>query len=372
MTRLSSAYIAFVFALACAFCSFPCRAAGIPQPSASAYILMDADSGRILLSSHETDELAIASTTKIMTALVALRHASLSDSVTVRREHLKEGSSMYLTEGETLTMEDLLYGLMLPSGNDAAECIADVCGGGVEQFVSWMNETAQQLGMEHTSFANPSGLDADGHYSCALDMAQLMAAAMRDPTFCRIVSSRTASAGQRFMSNHNKLLGAVAGCIGGKTGYTGAAGRTLVTCAERDGLRLIAVTLRDGNDWQDHEKLYDYGFSAYHGTCALEKNACCALISVSGGDWVCTELTAAESYYYPITEAETLSLHMETEKAAQAPVSAGQQLGEAIILCDGVEVGRVSLLAARTIRAVEVRKKPNLSELFQSMIHPKK
>ena len=348
-----------------------CRAAAAPRISASAYILMDADSGRILLSAHATDELAIASTTKIMTAVVALQHACLSDSVTVKREHLKEGSSMYLAEGETLTMEDLLYGLMLPSGNDAAECIADVCGGNVAQFVCWMNETAQQLGMEHTAFANPSGLDADGHYSCALDLAQLMAFAMRDPSFARIVSTRTATVGQRIMSNHNKLLGVIPGCIGGKTGYTGAAGRTLVSCAEKDGMRLVAVTLRDGNDWQDHEALYTYGFSTYRCVCALERGVCCAISSVTGGDWTCTELVSAADYYYPITDAETLSVRIEAVGSVRAPVTAGRELGQAVIFCNGEEVGRVPLLSANPVREISHRQSTNSTGFFARFIHPK-
>lgn len=127
---------------------------------------MDAGSGRVLTGKNTEQELAIASTTKIMTALVALETGNLSDKVTVKQNHLKEGSSMYLRAGEVLTLEELLYGLLLPSGNDAAECIADHCSGGVERFVARMNEKAAALGMTHTSFANPSGLDAQGHYSC--------------------------------------------------------------------------------------------------------------------------------------------------------------------------------------------------------------
>ena len=241
-----------------------------PQPSAGAYLLMDAESGRVLLERNAEEEMAIASTTKIMTALVAIEHGGLSDAVPVKESHLKEGSSMYLRAGETLTLEALLYGLLLPSGNDAAECIADYCGGGVEQFVSRMNGKAAELGMTHTSFSNPSGLDAQGHYSCALDMARLAAYAMNEPTFARIASTKTASVGERMLGNHNKLLGSLRGCVGLKTGYTSAAGRTLVTCCERDGMRLVAVTLNDRDDWNDHTALYEYGFSAYTRRCAAE------------------------------------------------------------------------------------------------------
>ncbi len=323
--------------------------------SASSYVLMDAASGRVLLSHNETEERAIASTTKIMTALLALRSAKLTDRVTVRREHLREGSSMYLTAGETLTMEALLYGLMLPSGNDAAECIADYCGPGTERFVQRMNDTASALGMEHTRFANPSGLDAADHHSCALDMARLMACAMREPAFAQIVSTKTAAAGSRTMANHNKLLGALEGCDGGKTGYTGAAGRTLVTCAQRDGVRLIAVTLHDGNDWADHRALYEYGFSTYHAAYVLTQGESCAMIAVRGGMMPCVSLRTEKGAMLSLSEGETYEIRYELPHAVIAPVSAGQRIGEAVVLLDGTEAVRVALVAAQSVRAAEYR-----------------
>lgn len=166
---------------------------------------------------------------------------------------------MYLRAGETVRVEELLYGLLLCSGNDAALALTE-CAGGLTPFVALMNEKASALGMAHTSFANPNGLDADGHYSTARDMAVLAAAAVENPTFRRICSSRSVTIGQRTMENHNRLLRQVEGCVGLKTGYTQAAGRTLVSCTEQDGCRLVAVTLQDGNDWADHAALYDYGF----------------------------------------------------------------------------------------------------------------
>ena len=332
----------------------PCHAAS-PAISASSYILIDAGSGRVLLAHNETKELAIASTTKIMTALVALRSAKLTDVVTVKHEHLREGSSMYLAPGETLTMEALLYGLMLPSGNDAAECIADHCGPGTENFVRRMNDMAAALGMTHTAFANPSGLDEAGHHSCAQDMARLMAYAMRDPAFVQIVSSKTATAGTRTMANHNKLLGAVEGCIGGKTGYTGAAGRTLVTCAERNGMRLIAVTLHDGSDWADHTALYEYGFSTYCVERALSRGESCAVAAVRGGTASYVALRAEENVFFPLSEGETLSVRFELPDCVYAPVSLGQRIGEAVVLLDGAEVARVSLSAVRRVEEAEYR-----------------
>ena len=166
---------------------------------------------------------------------------------------------MDLRAGEKLTLEELLYGLLLCSGNDAALAVTE-CAGGLEPFVALMNEKAAALGMADTHFANPNGLDDEEHYSTARDMAQLARAAVNEPTLLRMASTRQASIGGRTLTNHNKLLGRMEGCLGLKTGYTKAAGRTLVSCAEKNGRRLVAVTLRDGDDWNDHEALYRWGF----------------------------------------------------------------------------------------------------------------
>ena len=240
------------------FCITPAVAEAL-EVSATAAVLMDADMGQVLYEKNGDRQMLIASTTKIMTALVVLEHAAPDDVITVTPDHMAEGSSMYLRAGETVRVEELLYGLLLCSGNDAALALTE-CAGGLTPFVALMNEKAAALGMAHTSFANPNGLDADGHYSTARDMAVLAAAAVENPTFRRICSSRSVTIGQRTMENHNRLLRQMEGCIGLKTGYTRAAGRTLVSCTERDGCRLVAVTLRDGNDWADHAALYDYGF----------------------------------------------------------------------------------------------------------------
>lgn len=237
-----------------------CRAEGM-QISATTAILMDADSGEVLYEKDAARRMRIASTTKIMTAIVVLERAKLTDTITVTQAHMVEGSSMYLKPGETVTVEELLYGLLLCSGNDAALALADHCGG-LEVFVAAMNRKAAALGMKDSSFANPNGLDDDNHYSTAHDMAVLAAYAANDPTFRRICSTRTVKISGRTMTNHNKLLSQLDGCIGMKTGYTKAAGRTLVSCVEREGHRLIAVTLQDGNDWADHKTLYQQGFAA--------------------------------------------------------------------------------------------------------------
>lgn len=364
MTRTVQQRLSAALAALCLLGSVSGHAAAVvPQTGAEAFILMDAESGRILAAQNAERELPIASTTKIMTALVAIERGRLSDAVTVKESHLKEGSSMYLRAGETLTLEELLYGLLLPSGNDAAECIADYCGGSVERFVTWMNEKAGELGMTHTSFANPSGLDAPGHYSCALDMARLAACAMEEPTFARIASTRTAAVGERMLGNHNKLLTSLEGCTGLKTGYTSAAGRTLVTCCERDGMRLIAVTLNDRDDWKDHAALYEHGFADYTRHIAAVRGAVCAVVPLRGGTKESVPLKAAESFAYPLAEGERLSVSVRVPEALAAPLMPGDAVGELIVCKDGGEIGRVLLVSAETVEEKEPERKGLLGRL---------
>lgn len=354
MPRTMRQILAIFFAVISLTSDMTCQAI-TPTVSAESYVLMDADSGRVLLGQNEMQEKSIASTTKIMTALVAIENSQLSDKVTVKKAHLKEGSSMYLAEGEVVTMEALLYGLLLPSGNDAAECIADHCGGR-KVFVEKMNEKAEALGMTHSSFKNPSGLDEDGHYSCALDMARLAAYAMQNPTFARICATVTATVGERVMGNHNKLLGTVEGCIGLKNGFTDDAGRTLVTCCERDGLRLIAVTLHDSYDKVDHPALYDYGFSTYRRECIVRCGAVCGTVAVRGGTETRVKALAAKGFACSVADGERVVTRLDLPQSEQAPVKKGQVLGELVLLLDGEEIGRVPLLSDRAVGAATAKK----------------
>ena len=331
------------------FSSFTCQASAV-STSATSAVLMDVDSGRVLYRQNETARMRIASTTKIMTALVAIENGTLSDVVTVKRaETLVEGTSMYLREGDQLTLETLLYGLLLSSGNDAALVIADAVGGSQEKFVAMMNAKAAELGMTDSSFANPNGLDAEGHYSTALDMAKLARAAVENETLVRIASTRSITIGGRTMQNHNRLLSYMDGCIGLKTGYTKAAGRTLVSCAVRNGQRLVAVTLQDGNDWVDHQQLYDYGFSAYPARQAIAMGAPVASRVVGDGLLREIPLVAAKSFSWPVGTEESLSVELELPDVLSAPVQAGTAAGQAVILLDGREVGRVDLLCGADV-----------------------
>ena len=333
--------------LALWWCLTPVRVWGV-STSASAAVLMDADTGQVLFDHNGGRRMLIASTTKIMTALVALERASPTDVITVKQEHMTEGSSMYLKPGERVTVEELLYGLLLCSGNDAAEALADGCGG-TASFVRRMNGLAGELGMEDTSFENPSGLDGQAHYSTARDMARLAAYAAGNHTFVRLCSTRSVTIGGRTMHNHNKLLGYMDNCLGLKTGYTRAAGRTLVSCAEKNGQRLIAVTLQDGNDWADHQTLFDYGFSAYPAkTCAV-RGKVLTQAAVSGGVSSHVPLIAGESFCWPVFSGEQLTTELCLDRPLTAPVSVGTVAGVAVFRLNGTEIGRVSLVAGRTV-----------------------
>ena len=330
-------------------CLLPVKAEAVGTSATSA-ILMDVDSGRVLYQQNADAKMLIASTTKILTALVAIREGNLSDVVKVSREAAyTEGSSMYLAEGEELTLETLLYGLMLCSGNDAAVAIAECVGGSVEGFVKQMNQTAQELGMEHSSFANPNGLDDEKHYSTARDMAVLACAAVENATLVRIASTRSITIGGRTMSNHNKLLSLMDGCIGLKTGYTRAAGRTLVSCAERNGQRLVAVTLQDGNDWADHQSLLEYGFANWPAKRAATLGKLVERVPVAGGMKETTALIAADSFSWPLGKGETLETSVELYRDLTAPIRAGTKVGEAVFRLNGQEAGRVELLCGETV-----------------------
>lgn len=321
--------------------------------SARASILMEADSGRVLYESNADEKMLIASTTKIMTAIVALECCDLDDAVQITQSHMVEGSSMYLKPGETVTMETLLYGLLLCSGNDAALAVADHCGPGVDAFVEKMNRKAAELGLMNTSFANPNGLDADDHYSTARDMAHLAAYAMQNETFARIVSTKSITIDGRTMVNHNKLLSNYEGCIGLKTGYTKAAGRTLVTCAVRDGVKLIAVTLKDGNDWADHAALFDYGFSHYEMQQLAVSGEEAMRVPVLNGTISEVPLCWGDSFAYPVCSGEEIETEWNAPTCAFAPLRAGDKAGEVIYRLKGEEIGRVPLYYGASAEALE-------------------
>lgn len=318
--------------------------------SARCAVLMDAQTGRILYEKNPDQQCLIASCTKIMTALVICEQCNVLDRVRIPKEAVGiEGSSMYLKEGEVLTVQELLYGLMLHSGNDAAMALAIYCGGTAEGFSQLMNDKAHRLGLENTHFANPHGLDSTENYSTARDLARLAAYAMENPIFHTTVSTKTVSIGNRQLKNHNKLLWQVEGAEGVKTGFTKAAGRILVSSTIRDGRRLIAVTINAPDDWQDHKSLYASGFEEYSLQQILCENAVLGTVQIVGGDAPQVELVCNEDFFYPVSKNENVRIVLPAPGFVFAPVAANQDAGFAFICIGNKAVGKVPVCYGQTV-----------------------
>lgn len=260
--KAAAALCAAAFFLGAVRASRAAQLAPPPQVSAKSAALLDGTTGECLCEKNGDQRALIASTTKIMTGLLVCEAGDLDRTVTVPETAAgTEGSSMYLRSGETLTRRELLYGMMLHSGNDAALTLAISVSGSEAAFVRQMNRRACALNLTQTHFANPHGLDSGENYSTALDLVRLAQAALQNEQFRAVVSTKTITCAGRTLTNHNKLLWRYDGCIGVKTGYTRHAGRILVSAAERGGRMLIAVTISDPDDWRDHVSLLDYGFA---------------------------------------------------------------------------------------------------------------
>ncbi len=329
--------------------------------SARSAILMDADSGRVIYEKNSQEKSLIASTTKIMTALVVCEQCNVLDRVQIMPEAVGiEGSSMYLREGEILTVQELLYGLMLHSGNDAAVALAIYCGGTVEGFVALMNDEARRLGLENTHFENPNGLDNENHYSTAQDLAKLTAYAMENEIFAKTVSTKTMQVGERHLTNHNKLLWRYEGADGVKTGYTKAAGRILVSSAQKNGRRLVAVTIHAPDDWNDHIELLNTGFQGYETKTIVEKGDCVGNMAVMSGDGQTTQVIAEEGFTYPLAESEKVTYLFPGSGFIYAPVTAGDEAGFVHILVEGRPVGKIKVVYGDTVDQSRKPEKPGL------------
>jgi D-alanyl-D-alanine carboxypeptidase (penicillin-binding protein 5/6) len=287
------------------------------QTHAEAAALIDVTTGVILYSKMGDKQMRIASLTKVMTAIVAIEQGDLSESVTIsKRAAGREGSSIYLKLGEQMSLHDLLYGLMLRSGNDAATAIAEDVGGTEEGFAYLMNEKAEMLGMEHSRFMNPHGLDIKDHYSTANDMAQLSAYALRNPIFQEIVQTKLKKvpnpneAWSYIWSNKNKMLSLYPGANGVKTGYTKLALRCLISSATRNGQQLAVVTLNDSNDWADHSRLLDYGFRNF----PLERLA-------DKGESLVNNIKTSQAFDYPLTAEQKTKVTSKVQLADPDSVS---------------------------------------------------
>ena len=306
-------------------CTGAQAAEAAPQVSAKSAILVDAQAGSVLYEKNADEKSLIASTTKIMTGLLVCEDGNLEREISVAPEASGvEGSSLYLKAGERITVRELLYGMMLRSGNDAAVALAAESGGSVEAFVQRMNERARELCLTRTHFANPNGLDSEENYSTARDLAKLCAAAMENETFRAVVGCKSMTAGSRSFTNHNKLLWRVDGCDGIKTGYTKKAGRILASGACRDGRRLICVTICDPDDWRDHAALYDYGFSAFTPQTVVEEGAVVGEIPVVGSKTARVSLLAGKTVRLCLAQGETAEMVLHAPGFVYAPVLPGQ------------------------------------------------
>ena len=333
--------------------------------SAEKAIVLDAVTGRVIYEKNADQQALIASTTKIMTALIVCEQCNVLDRMRIPREAVGiEGSSMYLKEGEILTIQELLYGLMLSSGNDAAVALAIYCGGTVEGFAELMNDKAHLLGLKNTHFENPNGLDSPGHYSTARDLAVLAAYAMENPIFYKTVSAKNVTVGQRYLRNHNKLLWQLPGADGVKTGYTKAAGRILVSSATRDGRRLICVTLNDPNDWADHSALLEEGFSRYAVRRIVSEGDCVGVLEVESGQDTKVEVLAAEDFDYALAPDENPVLVLPGPGFVYSPVTEGADAGYAYVLIDGNAVGKVPVIYGQTIEKQPEEEKTIREKLF--------
>lgn len=359
MKRLFAGMAAALLAAVLVF-PFPAKAV-----SAQNAILLDADTKRVLYEKNCDKRALIASTTKIMTALIVCEQCNVLDRMQIPKEAVGiEGSSIYLQEGEVLTIQDLLYGLMLQSGNDAATALAIYCGGTVEGFVELMNDKAHRLGMTNTHFENPHGLDSPNHYSTASDMAKLAAYAMQNPIFSKTVGTKTVTAGKRQLRNHNKLLWRVDGADGVKTGFTKAAGRILVSSAQRQGRRLIAVTMNDPNDWVDHQKLLEHGFNSFTVRKIVDQGDCLGTAEVAGGVSGYVQLLAADDFSYALADDETVQIVLQGPGFVYAPAVEGQAAGFACVCLADAVVAKIPLVYGTTVEMEKQQKRSFFEKIF--------
>lgn len=355
--------ICFIFSFLLLFVSFSQFIYSI-DVSAKSIVLIEADSGDIIFKKNAFIPMRMASTTKIMTALVVIENCNLDKEIIIPKEAVGiEGSSIYLNEGERLTIKELLYALLLESANDAAVALAYVTAGGVDEFAALMNIKAQELGLESTHFDNPHGLDSEYHYTSAYDLAKITAYAMKNPVFAEITSTYKKAIplnngeGTRVLINHNKLLRSYDGTIGVKTGFTRKSGRCFVSCAEREGVRLICVSLNAPNDWNDHKTLLDYGFSKYESVTLANELDYLIELNVQNGE--------AQSFYATNLDALKITLPKgEREISAKiiynrllyAPINEGELVGKIVFYNYENEIASLNLYATSTVNKINYKK----------------
>ena len=345
--------------------SISAKSVDVGKISALSACLIEAESERVIYSKNEQKCMSMASTTKIMTAILALESGiPLNKVIKIPKEAVGvEGSSIYLREDEEITFEALIYGLLLSSANDSAIAIAISVSENVENFVALMNEKAAILGLSNTHFENPHGLYAKEHYTTAYDLAKLMAYCVKNEIFLNISGCyrKTVQADEnltRVMINHNRLLRTYEGMLAGKTGFTKASGRCLVTCAERDNLRLIAVTLDAPDDWHDHTALLDFGFERYTRLAISKKGDFGISLAVSGGNENKVIAVNSDDISALLTTNHgEISYKIEAIRPITAPIKSGDILGHVIFYEGQREIANSPLVAKNEVHILS--NKPN-------------
>lgn len=332
-----------------------------PQTGASSAVLFDVTGDRFLLLQNADERRPMASTTKIMTALIVLERCDLDEVISVPPEAVgTEGSSIYLFAGERITVKTLLYALLLSSANDAAVALACHTAGSVADFANMMNARAAEMGLTDTHFSNPHGLHDEAHYTTARELALIAREALKNKTFSEIVATRRYSApqldtdGTRLFLNHNRLLGSYEGTVGVKTGFTKKSGRCLVSSATRNGLQFLAVTLNDGGDWQDHKMLFDWGFAHYE--CFSPTPAPITLPVVGGTARTVAVLPASTlSLTLPRTHGE-ITCKTELPRFLFGGFEAGKTVGRLLYYADGDLVATLPLQTAEAVPRATLRR----------------
>ena len=357
----------FCLFLISALCLSGANAHALSTSAASA-VLIEATSGHIIYEKNAHRKMPMASTTKIMTALCTIENINTNIPITVDRDAIGvEGSSIYLEPGEVMTVKELLYAMMLNSGNDAATALAIAVSGSVEDFCKLMNQTSRNIGAKNTNFKNPSGLYEDDHYTTAHDLALITAYAMKNPLFCDIVSTKEmkiskGTGGSRYLKNHNKLLWQYEGCTGVKTGFTKKCGRCLVSSAKKDGVSLVAVTLNAPDDWRDHTAMLDYGFESVTPKIIADEGEYATTVN-AGGAYVPVyfekRLTA------PSIVVNGTSIEYTLKSDSSLPINTGETLGVAKLVYDGAVVASSPLIA---LESKTTAHKKSLRQVFKYIL----
>jgi len=369
ITRLALILLAFIQLISLVM--LPSHAAPIAlSVSAKSAVLIEADSGTVAYAKNESTRLPMASTTKLMTALTALEKAAPDTVIRAHRDAIGvEGSSIYLIENEELTLEQLLYALLLESANDAAAAIAIGISGSIDAFADEMNAKSSMLGLRDTHFTNPHGLDHAEHYTTAYELALIARAVLENDLLRTIVSTRKTTIphagdeGVRLLINHNKLLRLYDGCIGMKTGFTQRSGRCLVSAAERDGVTLIAVTINAPDDWDDHTRMLDYGFTQFTSHVLCDQNELLYPMPVVGGTEPSVMLGNREAFSVTLpVNACKIERTIEGARFEYAAINEGDPLAYAVFRCDvdsdGISeiIAKIPLKALYTVERKAVKK----------------